>query len=194
MLTGGFKKREKYPVLRLGEIAPIFHFLIPNKETTARAMRQFGSGLSFVNMARQFRVRVAGLCLFSMVASGSGRILSAQSNPTPNPKSIPYIDGAIGTCTADFTITDDARAPIYDANIQVHISYGIFGAHKLDLQVGTNADGKARFTGLPSKSKDGLFFRASKGNLQGSAFDDPSKTCNAQFTIALEQAGSGSPP
>jgi hypothetical protein len=112
--------------------------------------------------------------------------LFAQSNPTPNPKSIPFIDGGIGSCTADFTITDNAGAPIYDADIKVHISYGTFGVHKLDLEVGTNVDGKARFTGLPAKTKQGLFFRASKGARQGSAFDDTEKTCNAQFTVALQ--------
>lgn len=116
--------------------------------------------------------------------------LYAQAGPMPNPKSIPFIDGGIGSCTADFTITTSAGAPIYDAQIKVHISYGMFGAHKLDLQVGTNADGKARFTGLPEKTKQGLFFQASKGNLTGSAFDDPSKTCNAQFTLALQQQNS----
>jgi hypothetical protein len=122
--------------------------------------------------------------LFAIVSSP---VLRAQANPTPNPKSIPFIDGGIGPCTADFTITTTAAAPIYDAQIKVHISYGMFGAHKLDLQVGTNADGKARFTGLPEKTRQGLFFQASKGNLTGSAFDDPSRTCNAQFTLALQQ-------
>ena len=114
-------------------------------------------------------------------------LLNAQANPTPNPKSIPFIDGGIGPCTADFTITDNASAPLYDAQIKVHISYGTFGVHKLDLQVGTNIDGKARFTGLPAKAKQGLFFQASKGDFTGSAFDDPVKTCNGQFTIALEK-------
>ncbi len=135
------------------------------------------------------RVFVLLLAAF-LLAIVSPPVLRAQANPTPNPKSIPFIDGGIGPCTADFTITTTAAAPIYDAQIKVHISYGMFGAHKLDLQVGTNADGKARFTGLPEKTKQGLFFQASKGNLTGSAFDDPSKTCNAQFTIALQQTQS----
>jgi hypothetical protein len=110
--------------------------------------------------------------------------LYAQS---PDPHSVPVIDGAIGPCTADFTITDNAGAPIYDAHVKVHISYRAFGAHKLDLDVGTNIDGKARFTGLPSKTRQGLFFQASKGDRAGSAFDDTEKTCNAQFTVALEE-------
>jgi hypothetical protein len=60
-------------------------------------------------------------------------------------------------------------------------------AHKLDLEVGTNASGKARFTGLPVKTKQGLFFQASEGGREGSAFDDPAKTCKAEFTIALKK-------
>jgi hypothetical protein len=120
--------------------------------------------------------------------------LHAQATPTPNPKSIPFIDGGIGPCTADFTITDNAGQPLYDANIKVHIAYGTFGVHKLDLEIGTNIDGKARFTGLPSKTKRGLFFQVSKGPRQGSAFDDTEKTCNAQFTVALEPASGGAAP
>jgi hypothetical protein len=59
--------------------------------------------------------------------------------------------------------------------------------HKLDLEVGSNAAGKARFTGLPDKTKQGLFFRASQGDREGSAFDDPAKTCKADLTIVLEK-------
>jgi len=55
------------------------------------------------------------------------------------------------------------------------------------MQVGTNSAGKARFIGLPSTTKRGLFFQASEGNRSGSAFDDPSKTCKAIFTTALLQ-------
>ena len=59
--------------------------------------------------------------------------------------------------------------------------------HKLDLEVGTNAAGKARVTGLPDRTKQGLFFRASQGDNQGSAFDDPAKTCKTDFAITLEK-------
>jgi hypothetical protein len=54
-------------------------------------------------------------------------------------------------------------------------------------EVGTNSSGKARFTGLPDRTKQGLFFRASEGGRQGSAFVDPVKTCKAELTIALEK-------
>jgi hypothetical protein len=100
-------------------------------------------------------------------------------------KTIPVIDGGIGPCTADFTITDADGKPLYDAKIKVHIAYRFLNAHKLDLEVGTNIDGKARFTGLPDKIKHGINFYATQGDLQAEAFDDPASNCKAQFTLAL---------
>jgi hypothetical protein len=113
--------------------------------------------------------------------------LQAQTTPPPDPKAVPVIDGGIGPCSAEFTVTDTAQAPIYAAKISVHISYGFMYLHKLDLEVGTNASGKARFTGLPDRTKQGLFFRASEAGREGSAFVDPAKTCNANLTITLEE-------
>jgi hypothetical protein len=113
--------------------------------------------------------------------------LRAQTASSADPKSVPVIDGAIGPCSADFTVTDAGGAPVYDAKIRVHIAYRFMNAHKLDLEVGTNAAGKARFTGLPEKTKQGLLFHASEGGREGSAFDDPAKTCKADLTIALEK-------
>jgi hypothetical protein len=112
---------------------------------------------------------------------------------TPDPKSIPVIDGALGPCTADFTITDTDNKPIYLAKITVHIAYGFLSAHKLDLEVSTNVDGKARFTGLPDRVKRGLFFEASEGDRTGNVFDDPSKTCKAQFTVTLRKPSTSQP-
>jgi hypothetical protein len=114
-------------------------------------------------------------------------LIHAQSAPTPDPKTISVVDGESGPCSADFTVTDNAGAPIYAASVKVHIAWGFLNARKLDLEVGTNAAGKARFIGLPAKLKQGLFFLASDGNRQGSAFDDTGKTCKATFTIVLEK-------
>jgi len=111
----------------------------------------------------------------------------AQTASSADPKSVPVIDGGIGPCSADFTVTDATGAPVYDAKIRVHIAYRFMNAHKLDLEVGTNAAGKARFTGLPEKTKQGLVFRISEGSREGSVFDDPAKTCKATFTITLEK-------
>jgi hypothetical protein len=113
---------------------------------------------------------------------------SPAQNPAPvDPKSIPVVDAGIGACTADFTVNDSAGAPIYAAKVQVHISYGFMNLHKMDLEAGTNAAGKARFIGLPDKPNQGLFFRAYESNREGSAFDNPAKTCKANFTITLDR-------
>ena len=113
----------------------------------------------------------------------------AQSTPAPStdPKAVPVMDGGIGTCSADFTVTDGAGAPVYDAKIKVHIAYGFMYLRKLDLEVSTNVDGKARFTGIPDRLKRGLMFHASEGDRAGDAFDDPATTCKAQLTIALQK-------
>ena len=127
---------------------------------------------------------IAAVCLVPSSYAQDAKTAAAE---TAASHTIPAIDGAIGTCTANFTVTDDAAAPVYDAKIRVHIAYGFMNLHKFDLQVGTNADGKARFIGLPNASKQGFFFRASEGDREGSAFDDPSKSCKAQFTIVLRK-------
>jgi hypothetical protein len=112
--------------------------------------------------------------------------LPAQTAPA-DPNSIPVIDAAIGPCSANFTVNDSTGAPVYNAKIKVHIAYRFMSLHKLDLEVGTNAAGKARFTGLPDKIKQPLFFRASEGAREASAFDDPAKTCQTDLTMTLEK-------
>ncbi len=128
--------------------------------------------------------RIALACTLALAVCAP--ILLAQ-NDKPDPNAVPVIDGGIGNCSADFTVVDDSGSPVYDAKISVHIAYGTWSLRKMDLEVGTSAAGKARFTGLPKRTKQGLFFQASQDDRQGSAFDDLAKTCKAQFTIQLEK-------
>jgi hypothetical protein len=107
----------------------------------------------------------------------------ASDTSTSDPHSIPIVDGGIGLCSADFTVKDCAGAPVYDTKIRVHIAYGVF--HKLDLEVGTNSDGKGRFTGLPNRVKQPLQFRASQGDREGAATVDPAEGCRAQRVIVI---------
>jgi hypothetical protein len=102
-------------------------------------------------------------------------------------KTVSEVDAGLGPCTADFIIANEAGEPVYAANVRVHLAYGFMSLHKFDLQVGTNAEGKARFIGLPENPKQGLFFRASDADREGTAFDNPSKTCKAQFTVVLRK-------
>jgi hypothetical protein len=112
---------------------------------------------------------------------------SAQTPAAPDPKSVPVVDGGIGNCSYDFTVTDTDAKPVYAAKIKVHIAYGFMYARKLDLEVGTNVDGKARFTGLPERTRRGLFFEASEGDRSATAFVDPATTCKSQFTVVLRK-------
>lgn len=113
--------------------------------------------------------------------------LRAQTAASADPKSISVVDAGLGPCTADFVVNDSAGSPVYAAKVRVHIAYGFMSAHKLDLEVGANAAGKARFVGLPEQTRHGLFFQASEGDREASAFDDPAKTCKANFTLALRK-------
>lgn len=117
---------------------------------------------------------------------GTSQGQSSQTQ-TAEAHTIPSLDGGIGPCTADFLITDPDNKPVYNATIKVHIAYGTWSVRKLDLQISTNIDGKARFTGLPNKIKHGILFHASEGNRVGEAFDDPANTCKAQFPITIRQ-------
>ena len=131
------------------------------------------------------------LALFLLAASAwSVPPAATQDNKATDAKTaaahaVPVIDGAIGTCSAGFTVTDDAAAPVYDAKIRVHIAYGFMFLRKMDLEVSTNIDGKARFDGMPARTKAGLNFQASKGDREGTAFVDPSTTCKSELTIVL---------
>jgi hypothetical protein len=128
---------------------------------------------------RNLAVILVLLSLSSLLCSQAGTSAAADA------KAIPSIDGGIGPCSADFTITDAAGAPVYAAKISVHIAYGLMNVRKLDLELGTNADGKARFIGLPDRLKHGIYFHASEGDRSGEAFDDPTNTCKTEFTIKL---------
>jgi len=134
-------------------------------------------------MNMNLKPRALPLSLLALALS----ISAFSQTPAPDPKSVPVIDGGIGACSADFTVTDANGAPVYAAKIKVHIAYGFMYARKLDLEVGTNSDGKARFTGLPDRVKHGLYFEASEADRTAEAFDDPATTCKTQFTVVLRK-------
>jgi hypothetical protein len=138
-----------------------------------------------MHMKRNFSTRTLTLLVIALSIAAFSQ--STATSPVADPKSVPVVDGGIGTCSADFTVTDANGAPVYAAKIKVHIAYGFMYLHKLDLEVGTNADGKARFTGIPDRVKHGLYFEASEGDRTAEAFDDPATTCKNQFTVVLRK-------
>lgn len=128
-------------------------------------------------------------CTFLMI--GMTLALAAQSQqPAPSPKSddIPVTDGTSGPCSIEFSVTDSDGKPVYAARIDVHLAYGAFGAHKLDMGVYTNAQGKAKFVGIPIKvRKPPVEFNAKKDDLVGVATMDPATECQAKHDIVMDK-------
>jgi hypothetical protein len=100
-----------------------------------------------MHMKSNFSTRVLPLTLLAVALSVAAFSQSTATSAAPDPKSVPVVDGGIGT----------------------------------------NADGKARFTGIPERVKHGLYFEASEGDRTAEAFDDPATTCKNQFTVVLRK-------
>jgi hypothetical protein len=127
--------------------------------------------------------RGIGIVLLILVSSA----LWAGGSDAAKPEPVPVVDGEAGPCSVEMTVTDAAGKPVYGATIRVHVSHGFLGIRKIDLEVGTNAEGKAKFVGLPDDRHEALKFRASKGKQKGTALHNPSETCEAKHFIVLHQ-------
>lgn len=97
----------------------------------------------------------------------------------------PVINGELGPCTADFTVTDSEKNPLYSAKIQATIRYGFMSKRKSELQIGTNSNGKARIVGLPQKVKKPIEIKVTHGGNSKIVAHDPGVECQASFTVAL---------
>jgi hypothetical protein len=114
-----------------------------------------------------------------------GRVfLPAQ--PQPNPNDIPVTDAGSGPCAIELTVTSTDGKPVYAVRLDYHAAYGFMGTHKLDMTVYTNADGKARFAGIPAKVKNPpIEFHAAKDDLVGLATMDPATECQTKHDIVM---------
>lgn len=129
------------------------------------------------------------LCVVFLTAITIAAAQSQQpASPAPPAPEIPSIDGGIGPCSLLLTVLTQEGKPVLGADVKVHIAYGFGGFHKLDLEAYTNADGKLKFTGLPSRvHQPPLTFEASKGDRSGIATYDPAAQCDAQHDLPLDR-------
>jgi len=115
-------------------------------------------------------------------------LLSEAQSPAPNEEG-PVIQGGAGPCSLELTVMGADGKPVYAATVKVHIAYGFGGMRKLDLEAGTNSEGKARFAGLLARvQRPPLEFHASKDEFEGVAAFDPSTECQARHDITLENS------
>jgi hypothetical protein len=118
------------------------------------------------------------LCAILIVVPFSGPF--AADSPE-----VPVVDAGLGSCRADFLVKDSAGKPIFNAKVSLTIKYGFLSKRKTQVEVGTNSDGKARVTGLPSLPKKPLEFFIKSGTVSTSVTDDPETNCNAVFEVTL---------
>jgi hypothetical protein len=115
-------------------------------------------------------------------------VLSLAQAQAPNQK-VPVIQGGAGPCSIELTIMGADGEPVYAATVKVHIQYGFGGMRRLDLEAGTNSDGKVKFAGLPDRvQRPPLEFHASKDGLAGVAAFDPSTECQGKHDITLAKS------
>jgi hypothetical protein len=103
-------------------------------------------------------------------------------------ENVPVMDGEAGPCSLELTVTGADGKPVYAAKVKVHIAYGFGGIRRLDLEAGTNSDGKVKFAGLPARvHRPPLQFHASKDELAGDVDYDPSAECQAKHNVSLQK-------
>jgi|KBSMisStaDraftv2_1062788.scaffolds.fasta_scaffold04744_7 hypothetical protein len=125
--------------------------------------------------------RLFSVCVLWLVCTGW---LEGQAPEKPA-----VVDGSLGRCSLEVTVLGPDSKPVYAASVKVHIAYGFGGFHRLDLEVGTNAEGKAKFTGLPSRvRRPPLEFEATKEDLSATLDYDPATECVAAHKITLQKA------
>lgn len=117
---------------------------------------------------------------------------AAATAPPQQAPELAVIDAKLGDCSADFTVTGPDGAPIYAASIQVRIRYGFMSVKRMDLEVATNSDGKARVAGLPKKAKP-LTYEITKGDLKSTVSQNVETKCTGAYDVALKEAVAARP-
>lgn len=109
-----------------------------------------------------------------------------QPTQPQKPDDIQVTDAQSGPCSIELSVTGADGKPVYAARIDYHAEYGFMGAHKLDMTVYSNVDGKAKFSGIPAKvKKPPIQFNAKKDDLVGVATMDPVAECQAKHDIVM---------
>jgi hypothetical protein len=80
-----------------------------------------------------------------------------------------------------------AGNPLYNAKIHTLIRYGFMSKRKLELDAGTNSDGRARFAKLPEEIKKPIEFTISNGTDTAVRTYDPASGCHGNYEVPLKK-------
>jgi hypothetical protein len=121
-----------------------------------------------------------------MLAAAAMLGLVLATSQAAVPQEVPVLKANLGgDCSADFMVRGGDGQPVYNAIIHVRVRYGFVSVKRSDLEIGTNADGKARIEGLPAKAKP-LAYDVRKGDAKGAASQDVSQVCHAMIELSLK--------
>lgn len=132
-------------------------------------------------------IKSNGLVLHIILLTSFSLLLAPAICASQQSVPVPSVNANLGPCTVDFTVNQSSNKPLYNAEISVKIAYGFMGMKKMDLKVGTNSEGKARFVGLPEKVHDPpLEFVVNAKGLSKSLNYWPSVKCQARYDVVME--------
>jgi len=109
----------------------------------------------------------------------------AQQPAEPPAPDMAVLEAGLGDCSADFTVKDAGGAPVYGASISVSVRYGFMNLRRADLEVGTNAAGRARIEGLPAKAKP-LTYTIRKDPKGAIVQQDVNTLCRGVYDVSLK--------
>jgi hypothetical protein len=98
---------------------------------------------------------------------------------------VPVLKAGLGTCAADFVVKDGDGKPVYLATIHARIRYGAMSVKRMDVEVSTNDEGKARIEGLPTKAKP-IVYDIEKAGVKATAQQDVATGCLASLQVTLK--------
>jgi hypothetical protein len=112
--------------------------------------------------------------------------LALAASQNANPQEVPVLKANLGgDCSADFLVRGADGRPVYNATIHVRVRYGFMSVKRSDLEIGTNADGKARIEGLPAKAKP-LAYEVIKDKTKAAVEQNVADNCHATFEVSLK--------
>jgi hypothetical protein len=122
--------------------------------------------------------------MFFAIAAATIGLLQQSAGEAPKAE-LAVISARLGPCSADFTVKDADGKPVYAAIVHVRLRYGFLGVKRMDLEVGTGSDGKARVEGLPTKTKP-FTYDISKDNTKAAVEQDVARNCQATYDVSLK--------
>lgn len=113
-------------------------------------------------------------------------VVAFAQKPAQPANPVTEISADMGSCSAEFHVTDMAGNGIYNVKIHTLIRYGFMSKRKLELDAGTNSDGRARFVKLPDDPKKPIEFTITNGVDSATRSYDPATDCHANYDVPLK--------